>query len=737
MNAALPLLAILSLAGLLARRRGLGLAWAVSGLAAMLLLRGALALPDGIVSPSATLATIAPWHAAEPSAMPADDAAASNPVGNPLLRDVTFQIEPWLIALRSELRAGRLPFWNPWQFAGAPFWSNGQSAPLFPLHLLFAILPLRLGFLLLPWLRIVIAGCGAWALARALGVRDPAALFAAIVFPLSGMFSSFVQFPMGNALALAPWVLWSVERLASGEGSWRVLAMMAGLQMLAGHPETVLHTALLGAVYLLARRAPPAVWMRGAMALACAAAVAAVQLLPLAYLVHQSSRWAASAAASTVPLATFLEQPLRLVLPQMFGHPAAADWWGPFNYSATAVYAGALALPLAAAGWQSRRGDRRWLGVVCMVVLSALAAYQVPGVRQGLESLPLLGRALQHRLLFGVDLGLALLAATGLEAWVEGRGRRGLWLGWLVVCGAVFLSWTLFAGAWRAHGLSPDMIRDSVLAVAAGGALVGATFAPARWRRACTPLLLAGVALELAVAHGNINPGLPFAQSFPSTPGLRFLAQQAGRMAAVGESLRPNAAMVYGLRDLRGDDPLKTARFEAAYRTVAAPSATYFEPIREWSAPALDAWSLRWVLTGPNEAPPRPEWIPRYSGLDARVFERPSALPMVRWQSDGDERGLRVLAQAPGRWDVAWQAPRADTLIVAESAAEGWRAESAAGASLPVSRVEPGILAIAVGPGAGRVLLRYRPPGFLAGAGISLLGALVLSAAAWRARRVA
>ena len=72
-------------------------------------------------------------------ARPGGDRGA--PGGDPHLLDEIHQIEPWLLFLRHELRAGRLPFWNPHQHAGEPYWSNGQTAPLFPLHLLFAALP--------------------------------------------------------------------------------------------------------------------------------------------------------------------------------------------------------------------------------------------------------------------------------------------------------------------------------------------------------------------------------------------------------------------------------------------------------------------------------------------------------------------------------------------------------------------------------------------------------------------
>ena len=58
---------------------------------------------------------------------------------------------------------------------------------------------------------------------------------------------------MGNALALVPWVLWAVERLAAGRSGGALLALLAGLQLLGGHPETSMHTALLSGIYLLVR----------------------------------------------------------------------------------------------------------------------------------------------------------------------------------------------------------------------------------------------------------------------------------------------------------------------------------------------------------------------------------------------------------------------------------------------------------------------------------------------------
>jgi hypothetical protein len=884
-NPALPLLALLAAAGpILAgsrRRRAagaaaphrpdwreLGAAWAALGIAGIALLAPALALPTGIPSPAAALATVPPWQGTAPAAATADRApvAAGSPErGNPLLRDVTYQIQPWLLFNRRELRAGRLPGWNPHQFAGSPFWGNGQSAPLFPLHLLFAVLPPQLGFVLLPWLRLVLGGCGVFLLARRLGLGPQAALVSALSFSLSGMLVSFALFPMGNALALVPWVLWAVERLAAGGGTgaaagagpasepaqresplanrespqgnalrreplapgpWRrwlpavpavsavpaavsavpavpavsVLALAAGLQLLGGHPETSVHTALLSLLYLAVRGAarPAAAWLGWAAGWLGGAALAAVQLLPLALVLPQTARWQAAAGGAEPPFALLLQQPLRLVLPELYGHPARGTWWGPFNYSATAVYAGALALPLAAAGLARCRRDRRWLALGVSTAFAFVAAYHWPGVRELLAAVPVLGRAAHHRLLFGVELGTALLAGAGCDEWLAGRGR-GVLAGGLAVAALLAAAWTLHAGAWAAHALVATELWWTAAAAAAALALALSLRLDRDRRFRLAPLLPALLLCDLLAAHGAINPGLPAERLYPATGAVRFLAGRPGRVAGAGEALRPNAAMVYGLYDPRGDDPVKLAAYEAVYRRLAAGDPVYFQPVSRWGSPWLDRLGVRWVVAAADEAAPAGGWRLAYAGPDARVYERPSALPMCRWApaaaaparpgggpalaaaalaavphaagsappASGSgplaapafassqpavpgslpratppvppgslpagsalavppDDGLSVVRREPGLWDIAWRSTGGRLLVVAETWERGWQAR-AGGRRLPVEAAAGVLLGVRLGPGAGRVELRYRPPGLAAGAVVSCAALLALA----------
>jgi hypothetical protein len=504
------------------------------------------------------------------------------------------------------------------------------------------------------------------------------------------------------------------------------------------------------------------------------ALVAGIQLMPVLWNVAGSARWQEWESGERPPAATLLDVALRVVLPDLFGHPADGTWWGPFNSNATAVFAGIVTLPLAVAGAVERWRDPRMRGVLVASVAAALAAYQVFPVRELLLLMPGVSHMLHHRLLFAVDLGVALLAGAGLAALARGRAR-GLGAAIATVLAALVVAWARHHEAWREAALVAQQVGWTAWAIAALGALsVAARLArrpaPAVAPRAAadesasidTPgaphangvlpppstdalaraiavAAIAAVAGELVVAHARTNPGLAVESLLPRTPAIDFLGARDGRIAAIGAALRPNAAIVHRLRDVRGDDTLKSARYERVYRSFGGASPYFFEPVLDWEHRWLDELGVRWVLAAPATAPPVTSWTIAYDGPDARVFERASALPLVRW-SDGGTEGIAVTAAEPGGWKVSFHADRPRVLVVAESWDEGWSGTVSTGAAGDGGRAalapeREALVGARVGPGAGELRLRHRPRGFALGAAASGLGVLLLLVAAVRQRR--
>ncbi|HYX25011.1 MAG TPA: YfhO family protein, partial [Thermoanaerobaculia bacterium] len=422
---------------------------------------------------------------------------------------------------------------------------------------------------------------------------------------------------------------------------------------------------------------------------------------------------------------------LRAVLPDAFGNPADGTWWGPYNYAATAVYAGALTLPFAAAGLAAARGDRRWRAVAVMTLFALVGAYHLFGMGTVLYALPVVNRGLHHYMKFGLELGLALLAAAGCERWLAGKGRGMLAGSALVAAVLAVAAWRL-GPEWRQHGLLG--IERAWIAAIGGLALLLALSLrlPAGRRRTAWLLLPALVVLDLVAAHGRTNPGLSVRKLYPVTGAVRFLQGRPERVAGLGTVLHPDAAMVYGLYDVRGDSPVKLQRYDRVYAEMGAGDPFYFQPIHDWQSPWLDRLGVRWVMAGPaEEAPPAAGWTLAYAGPDARVYERPTFMPLARLTA-GARGGARVERRSPGFWAVDYAAASAGKLAVAETWDPGWRA-TLNGRPVAVEPFRDVLLGVAVGPGPGRIELRYHPDGFTAGMVSSLLGlAAVALGGVWK-----
>src|SRR3712207_1093659 len=123
-----------------------------------------------------------------------------------------------------------------------PLLGNMQSSQLFPLTWLTWAIPVESAFGWIALLKLLIAGAGAYALARGLGVRPLGALVAGAIFELSAPIVLWVQHMLGTELALLPWLVLATDRLARAPTPRRlaVLALVVTLSIVAGHPETAM-----------------------------------------------------------------------------------------------------------------------------------------------------------------------------------------------------------------------------------------------------------------------------------------------------------------------------------------------------------------------------------------------------------------------------------------------------------------------------------------------------------------
>jgi hypothetical protein len=287
---------------------------------------------------------------------------------------------PTATYIHDEIREGRLPLWNPYQFAGQPFVGLHVTAALYPL----ALAPLLLfapGLALAVEivLHVFLAGVFTWLFTGRLGLAGPARFAAALMYMLSGpLLHGFYMLPFLTIAAWLPALLWALDGLlVAARPRWAVgLAGVTALAFLCGHAQAFVYEmqlALAYGIFGLFARTPPGrrlrvVWLAAVTAL-LAFGFSAPQLLPALELTGQSVRSFAGVSLEHASRPAIVPALLRWGTLGFIG----AGWW-PFSQPPIAylVTLPALALPLAALGLLAHGRRREWCFFVGATVLVGL-----------------------------------------------------------------------------------------------------------------------------------------------------------------------------------------------------------------------------------------------------------------------------------------------------------------------------------------------------------------------------
>jgi hypothetical protein len=321
--------------------------------------------------------------------------------GTPLL-----QFWPWRHFAAQELRAGRLPLWNPYAGNGTPLLADHQSALLYLPNLIFWLFPVEWAMGLSLALHATLAGLAMFALARDLEVSHAGGVVAALAFMFSGYMVARGAFL--TEVSALPWLplMWLYGGRLVRRFRLRdlvLLSVVIALQFLAGHAQTWFYSLVSLALYgawkgvtadqrltcadrtsqtvvpeaklsgvadrkshvasLTSQIANPRSRMWRAVmrcwpllvAVVWGVALAGAQFLPTLELGYMAGR-AGRADWETYAL-QYSFWPWRLfslLLPDFFGNPATGDYWGYATYWEDAGYIGVLPLVfalLAVVGW--------------------------------------------------------------------------------------------------------------------------------------------------------------------------------------------------------------------------------------------------------------------------------------------------------------------------------------------------------------------------------------------------
>ncbi len=758
-------------------------ATSVVGLALLpVLVMGRALWPGRVLSPADILLAFPPWSSLAPGIR----------VSNPLLTDVMSMFHPWLIWASREIRAGHFPLWNPYTFAGAPFFANPQTALLFPLTWLALVLPPTIAITLIAIFKLSLAGVGMYWFLRLLALRPLAAALGALAFMLNGALITWLQWPVGTAMATLPWLFAMTERLrqrpTTASIAWLALAIAGAI--FGGYLQTTTLAILLAGLWAVTRASraerPAAFLAYWGVGAGLGLLLAAVQLLPfLEYTRHSSvyfyrSQWMPVMSAPA-------RSAIALLLPYYFGSPTGRDFWGYWNFNEIAATVGIVPWLAVPAALVARWRQGKTLFFVAMAAVATVLCYDTPGVTETLGRVPPLSLVITYRLVAFLTFALSALAAIGMDALLAAAPGEARRLRQVVRASAIVLiaaTFALVASDYPAVAHTTLRISPFVqylvflaLVVAAAVAALGLS------RSILGPaaiLLTAQLASTLPLAT-TYNPVIDTARFYPAPPPAVRHAQAAtsrepGRVVF---ALGKNLGMVYGLSEITGYDGMTPFRIEQLVSPIVSTGLNVIASgsinvTVGYASPVLDLLGVRRIIVPREIGVFAPHLVTDYDGPDSRVWLNPRALPRAflvpRARCVDDPTALKLMHEgkvdfrtevliqdcAPlGRTDSPGGAGRA---LITEAAAErviittesdagawlvladtwfpGWHVRID-GAVATVWRADYTLRAVLVPPGRHRVEWRYEPASFywgLALSGAAVGGLAAIGVSAWRRR---
>ena len=684
-----------------------------------------------------------------------------------------------------EVRAGRLPLWNPYQLCGTPFLAVTYVGLFYPPNWIYLLVNVPTGIEVAFLLHMLFGAVGMWLFARHLQLGWLAGIASGLTFMWSGFVSHWANQPQLFAgLAWAPWTLLATHAALGGarRGS-AALAVVVACQLLNGAMEILLHTLYLAGGYtamhlvLRTRAEGAAAALRPAtsalIGLGLGIGLAGVQLLPTLELVAQSARAPGELG--------FEEVVLR-------GRLAPAE----FAQSATAAEGLASTGVLSLVAFALAAGLRRQRALWGFCAVSGVVAVWLAfgGLLFRLYTELPLGTLFRRSYKF-LDIYafaqalLVALAVARLWTW-SGRDRASLWRTptWgLAVALAIALSLGRLLFFADAH---PGLLAMTALLLAYGAA------SRSDVRRGLVAALVAVHAASLFAGVENRfirpihRPDYPVDHAGRNRLDLASPRDQHERVYLSPTLWFMKQGTAQQIPVVTDYEPLALARYAEFFETASGfrpkdrPfNGRYFLSSRSrW--PMMDLTGTRYYVINPwdlkllghfRAAGPEAGFFPREEA-PRRVIERPSALPRVwvagAWRALADRGAvLAALAEpgfdarsevllespldrpsgAPGRAGsarivsyepeevvISVEAERPGLLVLSDVFYAGWEA-FVDGHETSIERADYLFRAVQVEAGASEVRFVYRPGSLRAGAALSGGSALALGFLALGSRR--
>ncbi len=681
-----------------------------------------------------------------------------------------------------ELSAGRLPLWNPYTFAGAPFWADVQSAVFYPPSLLTLLLSAPWGFSVFAleieaiahvWLAAVFM----YLLVRELTSDRSAAFISTLTFTFSGYLTGYPsqQLAVLEADVWLPLILYFLTKATDRQDTCPTHLLFASIAwsmtLLAGHPQSALMVGYLSTTYLIFRlithqsKIENRKFFYVASYLLIGLALSAIQFIPAVEYTMLSVRAAGTyeKMSGGFPLIDLVQ----LLLPGLVSH-----------YSP--LYIGLVGLILAMAGVRSKEYEVKTLlltpyffattAFICFLISFGGNTFLYSPLYLTMPGFSIFRG--QERWAFGVAFSLSVLAGYGFQNLKSYRLENAF----ILRLTQYLLYFILLLGGLSFYGLNDtgwkaDNPFYGLLNVTTFGALLltlswllwryGTQLSP-RWLTILTAFL---ICLDLFTTNWrtNLYPQLPEWHS--QQPAIVQAIKQDGGLnpppfRIYNEfRLYDNYGVPFEMEDLWGASPLRPSRYDefiappmpkervwellnvkyvitwqrdlaisstVIYQEAAADGTTYVHRLHNVGA---RAWLVQQAEVADKATMLKKLADPQFDRWHIALFE--TEIKPLSPKTTPHQTAITRTMNSPTHLTYQVTTPTSAWLILSETYYPGWQAV-VDGQPAPILPADAVLRAIPVAAGEHTVEMSFRPLSFTIGAIISALAVMILAIALLR-----
>lgn len=540
-----------------------------------------------------------------------DGLSSGVPFKNFLITDPVRQQYLWRKEALDQIKEGQLPLWNPYSFSGMPLMANFQTGILYPLNLIFFLLPFNHVWGLLVVLEPLLAGLFLFLYLRNLKVTKIGSLFGSLVFSFSGFSIVWMEWnTIGHVIAWLPLTLLAIDTIIQKQvrplSLWPLIFVISLIfSFFAGHLQIFFYCSSVILLYLgfkiyLLKQNRFKTFLLFVYCYLLFIFITSIQWWPTLQLILKSARDIDQGSWTKEGWFIPWQNLIQFVAPDFFGNPATNNYWGIWNYAEFIGYIGMLPLIFALYSiFYVRNKTVIFYGLLSIGSL----IFALPTVLSALPyklNIPLISTSQPTRLIFIVSFSLSVLSSIGFDYWVNDKNKRKIY--YIIVITALFLLWgwlsvsfpSLLLSSVKPEFLSVsrrNLIMPTVLIVTSVIILSVAVVLKRKSANYISTMIILLVVFDLYRFGWKFTPFSAESWIFPSTKIMLELKSRQGEyriMALDRRILPPNFSVAYKLNDVSGYDPLYIKQ--------------YSQLVSSWekNAPDLSSASFNRIITPQN-----------------------------------------------------------------------------------------------------------------------------------------